>query len=191
MACLWHAGFPHSEIPGSKLTSSSPGLIAGCRVLLRRLAPRHPPRALSTSVPLRDLRLLGSRLLLLLADENRQQQGTRPLPASISERTMAFSFQGACRASRRRRGVAPSEPGGMALPCRTAAAVPYVSLPRRARATGPRTTFFLLRRKEVIHPLVLEGIPCFDLTPITGPALDAALPCGLGLRFRAYPALMV
>ena len=34
---------------------------------------------------------------------------------------------------------------------------------------------FLLRRKEVIHPLVLEGIPCFDLTPITRPALDAAL----------------
>lgn len=46
-------------------------------------------------------------------------------------------------------------------------------------------------RKEVIHPLVLEGIPCFDLTPITGPALDAALPFGLGKRFRALPALMV
>ena len=55
---------------------------------------------------------------------------------------------------------------------------------------GPNLVFFL-RRKEVIHPLVLEGIPCFDLTPITGPALDAALPCGLGKRFRALPALMV
>ena len=54
-----------------------------------------------------------------------------------------------------------------------------------------RKAFFLLHRKEVIHPLVLEGIPCFDLTPITGPALDAALPCGLGRRFRALPALMV
>ena len=39
--------------------------------------------------------------------------------------------------------------------------------------------FFLLRRKEVIHPLVLEGIPCFDLTPITGPALDA-VPLAVG-----------
>ena len=27
----------------------------------------------------------------------------------------------------------------------------------------------------MIHPLVLEGIPCFDLTPITRPALDVAL----------------
>ena len=42
-------GFPHSEIPGSRLTSSSPGLIAGCRVLLRHPAPRHPPRASLTS----------------------------------------------------------------------------------------------------------------------------------------------
>ena len=27
----------------------------------------------------------------------------------------------------------------------------------------------------MIHPLVLEGIPCFDLTPITSTALDAVL----------------
>ena len=33
---------------------------------------------------------------------------------------------------------------------------------------------FLLR-KEVIHPHVLVGIPCYDLTPITDPTLDASL----------------
>ena len=33
---------------------------------------------------------------------------------------------------------------------------------------------FLLR-KEVIHPHVPVGIPCYDLTPITDPALDASL----------------
>ena len=33
---------------------------------------------------------------------------------------------------------------------------------------------FLLR-KEVIHPHVPVGIPCYDLTPISGPALDAFL----------------
>ena len=41
-------GFPHSDTPGSKGTSPSPRLIAGNRVLLRRLAPRHPPYALSS-----------------------------------------------------------------------------------------------------------------------------------------------
>ena len=39
-------GFPHSEILGSKLVRSSPGLIAAYHVLHRLLAPRHPPNAL-------------------------------------------------------------------------------------------------------------------------------------------------
>jgi hypothetical protein len=41
-------GFPHSEIPGSKGVSPLPRLIAGNHVLHRRLAPRHPPYALSS-----------------------------------------------------------------------------------------------------------------------------------------------
>ena len=40
------AGFPHSEIRGSKLTRSSPQLFAACHVLHRLLAPRHPLNAL-------------------------------------------------------------------------------------------------------------------------------------------------
>ena len=42
------AGFPHSEICGSKLMCSSPQLIAACHVLLRLLMPRHSPCALSS-----------------------------------------------------------------------------------------------------------------------------------------------
>ena len=42
------SGFPHSDIPGSKLVCSSPGLIAAYRVLRRLLAPRHSPYALSS-----------------------------------------------------------------------------------------------------------------------------------------------
>ena len=37
------AGFPHSDIPGSALVHSSPGLFAVSHVLLRHTAPRHPP----------------------------------------------------------------------------------------------------------------------------------------------------
>ena len=40
------AGFPHSEIPGSKDMCSSPRLIAACHVFHRLLVPRHPPYAL-------------------------------------------------------------------------------------------------------------------------------------------------
>jgi hypothetical protein len=42
------AGFPHSEILGSKPACGSPRLIAACHVLLRLLVPRHPPYALSS-----------------------------------------------------------------------------------------------------------------------------------------------
>jgi hypothetical protein len=41
-------GFPHSDIPGSKLVCSSPRLFAAYRVLHRLLAPRHSPCALSS-----------------------------------------------------------------------------------------------------------------------------------------------
>jgi hypothetical protein len=47
MTATWAAGFPHSDIPGSKLARSSPGLFATCYVLHRLLAPRHPPYALT------------------------------------------------------------------------------------------------------------------------------------------------
>ena len=39
-------GFPHSEIFGSTPVRGSPKLIAAYHVLLRLLAPRHPPNAL-------------------------------------------------------------------------------------------------------------------------------------------------
>jgi hypothetical protein len=41
-------GFPHSDISGSKLARSSPKHFVACHVLLRLLAPRHPPHALSS-----------------------------------------------------------------------------------------------------------------------------------------------
>ena len=40
------AGFPHSDIHGSRLICSSPWLFAACHVLLRLLMPRHSPCAL-------------------------------------------------------------------------------------------------------------------------------------------------
>ena len=40
------AGFPHSDIHGSRDICSSPWLFAACRVLRRLLVPRHPPCAL-------------------------------------------------------------------------------------------------------------------------------------------------
>ena len=46
MTGLQPAGLPHSDIPGSKLAYSSPGLFAVRHVLHRHLVRRHPPYAL-------------------------------------------------------------------------------------------------------------------------------------------------
>ena len=44
------AGFPHSEIHGSKPACGSPWLIAACHVFRRRSVPWHPPCALSNLI---------------------------------------------------------------------------------------------------------------------------------------------
>ncbi len=49
------AGFPHSDIPGSKPVCGSPRLIAAYHVLHRLSAPRHPPCTLSSLTKLRNL----------------------------------------------------------------------------------------------------------------------------------------
>ena len=47
IAVLQTAGLSHSEIPGSKVICTYPGLIAAYHVLHRLREPRHPPDALT------------------------------------------------------------------------------------------------------------------------------------------------
>ena len=47
-ASIASSRLPHSDIPGSSLACSCPRLFAACRVLLRLLAPRHSPYALTS-----------------------------------------------------------------------------------------------------------------------------------------------
>ena len=48
MAGVCPAGFPHSDIHGSKIICISPWLFAAYHVFLRLLVPRHSPYALSS-----------------------------------------------------------------------------------------------------------------------------------------------
>ena len=41
--------------------------------------------------------------------------------------------------------------------------------------TGIVLRLYFLLRKEVIHPHVPVGIPCYDLTPVIGPTFDGSL----------------
>jgi len=42
----------------------------------------------------------------------------------------------------------------------------------------------------VIQPQLPLRLPCYDFVPITSPAFDGSLPCGLGHRLRALPAFV-
>ena len=53
---------------------------------------------------------------------------------------------------------------------------------RNHSALFPFPLYFLLR-KEVIHPHVPVGIPCYDLTPVIGPAFDGSLLIGYATGF--------
>src|SRR6056297_3194157 len=65
-------GFPIRTPPDQSLFSSSPRLIAAGRVLHRRLAPRHPPSALSSlATNIRAERFDASTLHISLSKNNR------------------------------------------------------------------------------------------------------------------------
>ena len=55
---------------------------------------------------------------------------------------------------------------------------------------GSSFLLLILHRKEVIHPHVLVGIPCYDFTPVTCPTLTGPLPYGLGYRLQVLQTPM-
>ena len=47
--------------------------------------------------------------------------------------------------------------------------------PSKTKQENLFLTLYFLLRKEVIHPHVPVGIPCYDLTPVIGPTFDGSL----------------
>ena len=74
-------------------------------------------------------------------------------------------------------------PQGFLPPCRRVPASPL------QLNNGMAPTRFL--RKEVIQPHLPIRLPCYDFTPVTGPAFGCPSPSGFGHRLRAFPAPMV
>jgi hypothetical protein len=78
------AGFPHSDISGSKPARGSPKLFAACHVLHRLLAPRHPPRALcSLTSSASDQAVTGCKGRIGILLTTRRNRRFRLLPITI------------------------------------------------------------------------------------------------------------
>ena len=93
-------GFPHSEIFGSTPVRGSPKLIAAYHVLLRLLAPRHPPNAL---LALDQLLHLSKNLTVQGTSGSPSRAGAIPRPRnSILTREVVPPGNTLTRAARRR-----------------------------------------------------------------------------------------
>ena len=108
----YRAGFPHSDIDGSRDVCSSPSLIAAYHVLHRLHAPRHPPCALS-SLPNDQPTTANFSVFPLLAPDTKKACQAVP-----RQNILLFDCQRASRAQStcfltRSRGSREEEPGNI------------------------------------------------------------------------------
>src|SRR5262245_23668050 len=91
------AGFPHSDISGSKVVCASPELIAAYHVLHRLLAPRHPPCALSSLTGKNDVSLvLGESVERSLMNPKIHKRALPDSLSSVVKDQTARSSSGRC-----------------------------------------------------------------------------------------------
>ena len=166
---LPRVGFPIRTSWDQRLVSTSPRLFAAAHVLLRLLAPRHPPCA----------------LVLLIDEEHRVcrygvfkvRAGVRPRetnrPRPVSQNSTAWNAE---------LDVVLGELGHRTAPANRTTSTSRATY--RSNGSG-------IPRKEVIQPQLPLRLPCYDFTPITNPTFDGSLPCGLGHRLRVLPAFVV
>jgi hypothetical protein len=162
---LPRVGFPIRTSRDRWLVSTSPGLNAAAHVLLRLLAPRHPPCAL--------------RLLIV---------------KNTCVATMEFSRcarTGVRQAEKPPRGRSLKTQQRLNVEVDVFQASPVTDGRSHRRAGRLRSKSSVFPRKEVIQPQLPLRLPCYDFTPVTNPTFDGSPPCGLGHRLRVLPASVV
>ena len=135
-------------------TSNSSQLFAGSHVLLRHIVPRHSPNALYFLV----FCVCNVFLSCSCFFSFHVFFYSEKLSISSFQRSLFFFFESFFHLSK------PDRLFFFVFSC-----------------TGSFfVSFLLLLRKEVIHPHVPVGIPCYDLTPIISSTLGISLLCRLG-----------
>ena len=167
--------------PDQRLVSTSPRLIAAAHVLLRLLAPRHPPCALillirkNTCVSLWSFQGAHGPRCPPIGEGRARSQPAPVLAGIVRGLSKLNSVTRAAHRSALRDEVdivlgESDELDGDLLP-----------------STGPMPSGVIapvFPRKEVIQPQLPLRLPCYDFTPIADPTFDGSLPCGLGHRLR-------
>ena len=166
---LPRVGFPIRKSSDQRMVSSFPRLIAAAHVLLRLLAPRHPPCA---------LRLLTRKNTFYCRYGVFKVRVSR----SLTRRTVTRRH-GLSKLNSVRRAIADKR-----LLARDIAYVEVDVISRRTEASDgdlERSTSTssapagvnrsCIPRKEVIQPHLPVRLPCYDFTPIINPTFDGCL----------------
>ena len=174
-------GFPIRKSRGQRLVSTSPGLIAAAHVLLRLLAPRHPPCALSLLIVKNSYYCCYGVFKVRASSMPAQRENAGH--AALEGTAAGLSKLNSERTSHVEVDVDLGEPD-------------RTDDSRRARksSNGPsshRSKSSGIPRKEVIQPQLPLRLPCYDFTPIIDPTFDGSLPYGLGHRLRVLPTFVV
>jgi hypothetical protein len=165
---LPRVGFPIRRSPDQRSVSTSPGLIAAAHVLLRLLAPRHPPCA-----------------LVLLIEEN---------PCVVAMEFSRCARDGARRKTHAPEGRSLKTQQRLVAEVDVVLGEPAHRTAPKGDIDGTsayRSNGSGIPRKEVIQPQLPLRLPCYDFTPIIDPTFDGSLPCGLGHRLRVLPTFVV
>ena len=179
---LFPCEFPHSEICGSKVICTSPQLIAAYRVLRRLLMPRHPSCALSSLTYFLTITSSLSNVQIIVATSYGFAKlfecfySTLCFPEKPSNLICLKSFPICCFHFLNVFSLFSFQCAGRECKALSKLNNNQVNWsPCLTRITsGPQSGVGLLR-KEVIQPLVLERLPCYDFTPIITPTLGHAL----------------
>ena len=180
---LPRVGFPIRRSRDQRLVSTSPGLIAAAHVLLRLLAPRHPPCALSlltrkehVSLPLWSFQgARGSASTRRharsdgLSKLNSVTRSRSPAREPVESRSVEVD-------------VVPGEPEASDGSCmrllgnanKLCWAMP-TKQSHRTSSDACRSKSSGIPRKEVIQPQLPLRLPCYDFTPIIDPTFDGCL----------------
>ena len=206
-------GFPHSEIPGSKVVQHLTGAYRS------RPRPSSASGAKASAVGPYYLDLVDHLCRYVVfkvragvpappAGANADEDWTRlATPGTRTRRQRAWcswigrgertSFKTEQRGPRARAGLGWRR-GRPAVDIE----FPEDGLRPDGKARGPRRAARMetvlpaviaagLPRKEVIQPHLPVRLPCYDFTPITDPTFDGCLPCGLAHRLRVLPTFVV
>src|SRR5205823_7263001 len=149
---LPRAGFPIRTSRDQRLVSTYSGLFAAAHVLLRLLAPRHPPCALSL--------LIMKNTVVAAMEFSRCARANPPREndqGPVSQNSTAWNVEVDVIS---RRARSPDEAA------------------KAATSNGPgacRSKSSGIPRKEVIQPQLPLRLPCYDFTPITNPTFGGSL----------------